>query len=163
MPNLRRLPVKILHHFDPKRYQHAGVGCLVLSGNKKIVLQLRDHDAPTFPGRLATFGGGIEQNETPMAALVRELKEELGAIVNPREVVAIAIISEPETNYRDVEYLYFWHDARNTITGCYEGKAKYFNTIADIDTHPNVMTDVRWLLEECQKRKLLPNNVNLSK
>jgi 8-oxo-dGTP diphosphatase len=99
------------------------VSCLVLNKDGKIVLQLRDNDCPTFPGRLATFGGGIEQGESPMQALVRELKEELGAGVKIRNVIYLGTLTEAETNHSDLIYLYYWHDKLGSITGCYEGKA----------------------------------------
>ena len=41
------------------------------------------------------------------------------------------------------------------ITGCYEGTAKYFDSIKPALECPKVMDDVRWLLKACQKKDLL--------
>jgi 8-oxo-dGTP pyrophosphatase MutT (NUDIX family) len=51
----------------------------VLLANGRYVMQLRD-DRPGIsdPGVWALFGGRIEPGETPRAALVREIQEELG-------------------------------------------------------------------------------------
>lgn len=90
-----------------------------------------------------------------MQALVRELKEELGAQVNPADVISLGAITEAITKYSELIYVYFWHDKHGTITGCYECEAKYYDDCAAALTHPKIMDDVRWLLHECQKRKLL--------
>ncbi|HML91997.1 NUDIX domain-containing protein [Methyloceanibacter sp.] len=44
---------------------------------RRILLQHRTDDAPTFPGYWSFFGGGIEPGETPEQAAVREALEEL--------------------------------------------------------------------------------------
>ncbi len=131
------------------------VGCLVLSQDGKIVLQLRDIDCQSYPGHLATFGGGIESGESPLQALVRELKEELGAEVKTNDVISLGTFAENANKGVELEYIFFWHDKHGTITGCYEGKAKYYNDPITPQHHPRVMNDVRWLLQECEKRGLL--------
>ncbi len=136
-------------------YKDRCVGCLVLSQDMRLVLQLRDGSAPTFPHYLATFGGSIEDDETPMETLVRELKEELGAVVNARDVVTLGALTAPETNYQQLMFAYFWHDIYGTITGCYEGSAKYYNDPVTPQQHPKVMRDVIWMIQECNKRGLL--------
>jgi 8-oxo-dGTP pyrophosphatase MutT (NUDIX family) len=56
-----------------------GSALAVLLSNDRYVMQLRD-DRPGIsdPGVWALFGGRIEPGETPGAALVREIQEELG-------------------------------------------------------------------------------------
>ena len=144
-----------LEYINDAEYSNRCVGCLILSQDRKIVLQLRDDNAPSFPNCLSTFGGGIEAGETPMEALVRELKEELGAVVNERDVISMGALAVPETNYHQLIYTYFWYDIYGTITGCYEGKAQYFNDPVTPQQHPKVMRDVVWLIQESNKRGLL--------
>ena len=51
---------------------------IVLTQNRKILLQLRDNKSGVLnPGTWGTFGGGIEDGETPVEAIIREVKEEL--------------------------------------------------------------------------------------
>lgn len=43
-------------------------------------LQRRDQHAPTSPNGWGLFGGGLEKKESPLAAMLRETKEELNFI-----------------------------------------------------------------------------------
>jgi len=97
----------------------------------------------------------LNLGENPMQALVRELKEELGAQVQESDVISLGAITESATNYSELIYVYFWHDKHGTITGCYEGKAEYYDNCATAMMHPKIMDDVRWLLKQCQSRRFL--------
>lgn len=58
----------------PERATHAHA---LIRVDGKYALQLRDDDAPTSPGVWGLFGGTIEPDESPWAAIVREIAEEL--------------------------------------------------------------------------------------
>lgn len=150
----------LIHVVDPKqvdltKFQKHHVGCLVLSHDNKIILQQRGQNWQHFPGCLATFGGAIEKDETPIAAIIRELNEELGAIVGEQDLIHLGIITEAITHHTDIIFTYFWHDKGGTITGCYEGAALYFDNYDDIYKHPKVMDDVRWLLRMAKNLELI--------
>lgn len=49
---------------------------ILLYKEGRVLLQLRDQNAPTAPNKWSFFGGGIE-DETPEQAVVRETEEEL--------------------------------------------------------------------------------------
>jgi 8-oxo-dGTP diphosphatase len=153
-PIMRIEPID-LHDINLQSFTRSGVGCIVLTQDNQILLQHRDADAPTYPNCLATFGGGIEAGETPMQALIRELHEELGAEVKAADVVSLGAITEAITQYRELSYVYFWHDKNGTITGCYEGQARHYENYHQAMKHPNIMDDVVWLLIECSTRHLL--------
>lgn len=67
--------------------------------NKKgqIFFQQRTDDAPTLPGQWAYFGGGIDEDESPEEACVREIKEELGYALSLSDV-QIAFEFDVETD-----------------------------------------------------------------
>lgn len=144
-----------LAQINPAAFLYRGVGCIVLTKDNKILLQQRGRDWQRFPNCLATFGGQIESDETPIQALIRELHEELGAQVKALDIVALGAITEAVTQHRELIYIYFWHDKFNTITGCYEGEARYYDDIPAVLSHPQIMDDVLWALNECRVRGLL--------
>ncbi len=52
-------------------------GAIINHPELGLLLQLRDHTAPTFPHHWGLFGGHMELGEDPEFALWRELAEEL--------------------------------------------------------------------------------------
>jgi 8-oxo-dGTP pyrophosphatase MutT (NUDIX family) len=73
----------------PLRPGHAVAALLVLEDGRYI-MQLRD-DVPNiwYPGHWGLFGGGIDNQEDEVAALRRELREELEIEVNDARLFAI--------------------------------------------------------------------------
>ncbi|EKD72026.1 MAG: hypothetical protein ACD_46C00030G0010 [uncultured bacterium] len=145
----------IFDQTDESIFKNRYVGCLVLTQDQKILLQQRGLDWPTFPGYLAEFGGKIEANETPTQAITRELNEELGASVNEADLLNLGAVTEEMSKHTELIYVYFWHDKQGTITGCYEGEAKYFDNVNAILKNSNITDGLRWLLVECQNRGLI--------
>jgi len=65
----------------------------IIKQKGKFLLQLRDNrkNIP-HPNKWATFGGGIKEKESPLQALKRELKEEIGLKkINPKIFFEISI------------------------------------------------------------------------
>ena len=129
--------------------------CVILTHDHKILMQQRPAHWRTYAGALNIFGGHVEDGETVMEALVRELHEELGAIVDPNEVVFLGAVTEAETNHTELVHIHFWYDKAATITGCYEAEARYYNTVEEALAHPKMMDYAKWALLEAQAKKLL--------
>jgi len=62
-----------------KNARRIGVSALLMNAQGAVLMQLRD-DKPEirFPGTWGLFGGSVDEGETPQAAIVREVSEELG-------------------------------------------------------------------------------------
>ena len=59
-------------------FDKSGVGALMPTPDGRYLMQLRDRlPGVSLPGYWGLFGGIIENNEEPFAALLRELREEL--------------------------------------------------------------------------------------
>jgi len=65
---------------DVSAFKQQNTGCIVLTHDRRILLQHRPDNWRTFPGMIATFGGHIEAYETPSNAIVRELHKELSHV-----------------------------------------------------------------------------------
>lgn len=153
MKTIREIELK---KFEKSNDNHAYVGCIIMTHDNKILLQEIINPRPFFAaGSIVTFGGKIEFEETPNQALVRELKEELGAKVNIEDAIYLGAITEQATNYSELIYSYFWHDQSDSITGCYEDKAKFFDNIQEVLNNNNVTDDVRWMLNKYQKPQFI--------
>ena len=138
-----------------KPFKAVYVGCLVLTANGQILLQQRPQHFVSYPGYLCEFGGKIEKGESPIDALVRELREELGAKVNIGDVVSFGAITELMSKHSELIYTFFWHDRFGSITGCYEGEARYFDNSSEILELPKITDGFRWLLSQCQNQGLI--------
>lgn len=144
----------ILPITDYENYPNRYVGCLILTSNNKLLLQQRGIDWERYPAALATFGGKIELGETPQQALVRELKEELGAQIVFDDVITLGTFIKKNHDCNEFIYGYFWHDIKNTITGCYEGEAKHYDNYAEALSHPKILEDTRWLINVFVNHKM---------
>lgn len=125
--------------------------CVVLTADYKILMQQRPLSSGRFGGCLNLFGGHIESGESVLQGLVRELHEELAAVVDPVDVIHIGSVTEDFTDHTELVHVYFWHDRNHTITGCYEAEAVFYDTIAEAFAHPKIMDYARWALMECRR------------
>lgn len=136
-------------------YKKAFADSVVLTHDNKLLLQQKPLDWGSAPGCLTAFGGHIEAGETPMQALIRELHEELGAIVDPQDVINLGAVTEDFTGHTELVYLHFWHDKDKTITGCYEGEPHYYESVEQALLHPKIMDYLKFMLKECQAHGLV--------
>lgn len=130
--------------------------CVILTQNRKILLQERPANWETMPGVLSLFGGHVEKGETIMEALVRELEEELGARIEKKDAMFLGAVTEDITGHSELIHVYFWHDRDGTITGCFEALPKYFDDVEQALSHPEMMDYAKWALSRCKIRGLLP-------
>lgn len=150
-----RVHIIDLSKVNENQFKRRHVGCIVTNNKGQILLQQRGPDWDRFPSCLATFGGAIESEETPMQALIRELNEELGAIVEPKDVICLDVLTEATSHHQELIYGFFWRDGNETITGCYEGEITFYENSENAMKHPLIMDDVIWFLKTCRKRNLI--------
>jgi len=130
--------------------------CVVLTHDKKLLLQRRPENWGSSPGKVNIFGGHVEKDETITEGLIREIKEELGAAPKIEDLKFIGSISEDFTDHTELVHVYFWHDRENKITGCYEAEPIYFENAAQAIAHPKIMEYSVWALKKCLAHDLIP-------
>ncbi|MDP2628852.1 MAG: NUDIX domain-containing protein [Nanoarchaeota archaeon] len=64
-------------------------GFIITSDSGKVLLQHRDNNAPISPNCWAVFGGKMKNSETPLEAVNREAKEELGIIADFKFLIKV--------------------------------------------------------------------------
>jgi 8-oxo-dGTP pyrophosphatase MutT (NUDIX family) len=73
--------------------------------NSMVLMQLRDFDERiAYPGQWAFFGGQVENDESPLQAAYRELKEEIGYI--PSEIALLGKTRSEEKLSDDVTLIH---------------------------------------------------------
>ena len=68
---------------------HYKAACLVLTCYNDENLRILSVSRKTDPNAIGLPGGGIEQDETPLQAAIRETYEETGITINPNRCVPI--------------------------------------------------------------------------
>ncbi len=129
--------------------------CIILTHDHKLLMQQRPESWGQYAGVLNIFGGHVEENETVLKGLIREIREETGGIIRQEDLTFIGAITEAFTNYTELVHVYFWHDRHKTITGCYEAESVTYDRVEDALAHPKIMDYTVWALKEAQKKNLL--------
>jgi 8-oxo-dGTP diphosphatase len=107
---------------------HKYAGVLLISTHGELIAQKRD-DIPHIdnPGKVSAFGGTMEENETPLDAVVRELGEETNLKVESQDL-------KPFTDYKawremtqetEMIYYYIFKDIEVNNLKIYEGEGYY--------------------------------------
>lgn len=126
---------------------------VILTADNRLLF----HHRP-WSDTITLFGGHVESGEQPIEAAAREINEETGGVLSPADLVHVGTVTESWTNHTEAVHVYFWHDKKNSITGCYEGgEALAFNTTKEAQEHPKIMAYAKWAVNECLNQKLLPD------
>jgi 8-oxo-dGTP pyrophosphatase MutT (NUDIX family) len=78
--------------------RHRGVHVIIYTPDHQIVMQKRSPNLSYHPDEIEiSVGGGVDTDELPEQAVVREIKEELGLTVRPEE---LKFIGKTKFNHR---------------------------------------------------------------
>lgn len=91
--------------FSPNASLLLIVAAALIDENGRVLVQKRPRGG-TMPGLWEFPGGKIERGETPETALIRELDEELGIVVDQKDLVPACFASESNAERHMILMLY---------------------------------------------------------
>jgi len=137
------LPANFLTDNSPLRGGHAAAA-IIVTEDHRYLLQLRD-DIPRiyYPGHWGCFGGAIDDGETPLQALERELEEELEFSLAPDAGAEFTRIDFDLTHLGQGRYLRAYYEftvSAERIKGfvLHEGAAMQVFTVQELFALPHI-------------------------
>ena len=145
--------MRVLFEMDKHDYDHCthnfvrnSARSIIISGKKIAMIHSLKYDYYKFPG------GGIEGEESPVAAMIRETREEAGLVVKPENVKEFGIVHRIQKSDKDPsecfvqDNYYFLCDVENEIVSqCLDGyeaaenyALEFVNPILAIQKNRNV-------------------------
>jgi 8-oxo-dGTP diphosphatase len=92
--------------------RYASGGVLYHADTRQVLLQHRTDDAPAYPGQWGLFGGSdeLEDRGDPVATWCREVREELGIVLDPRHFRSLGEVwgRNGARHYRCYLFAYPW-------------------------------------------------------
>lgn len=85
------------------------VNICIIEGSK--VLLSRRANTGWMDGKLCIPGGHVEAGETPLQAIVREIREELGVTVEPVQLEFLCVVARKGTGIEYVAYVFALRDS----------------------------------------------------
>ena len=77
-------------HNIPEGYYRQSVHIWIINDQNKLLLQQRLSTAHKFPNMWSNTGGAVQAGETSLIGAIRELREELGLVINKEDLEFIA-------------------------------------------------------------------------
>ena len=113
-------------------------------GKVRLFMQKRDEKQERSPGFFAFFGGGVDEGESPEAALVREVREELDL-----DLVDHTFFGDYDTvaGVKHVYVLKVDDDFKNKIT-VLEGEYGKFLNEKDVASEPKIIEHDKEILHD---------------
>ena len=116
---------KILDKFGYYRFRKALL-VPVNSEGQVLIQDRRGHRPPSW----GYFGGGIEPGETPIVALIREVKEELNLTLVEVDVQEVCILTASYDAGSVIKYVYLYRTDQETFT-VLEGAGAYWVAVEE--------------------------------
>ena len=139
--------------FDAQ-HTHAAAGVVLLTGEGRVILQLRD-DIPNIdnPGMITPFGGSADPGETPKTCALRELAEETSLAPDAESLAFLGEASRVDFRGRATACVYFLVEGvEPDILQVTEGQAIVLS-LDDAIADPRLTVTTRRLCTELASRR----------
>ena len=91
--------------------------CIIVNNEKKILLLKRRKDSDWGGGKWSLVGGGIDDNETPKQACIREIKEETNIDIEEDNIYEILSLKRKNSEPEIVFFTQFSNDSNIKLDG----------------------------------------------
>jgi len=122
------------------------VHIILYNDSHEVYLQERDSNAPTNPNTIGLFGGGMEENEKPKDAIIRELKEETDYDLHDSQPLDIGNVIIGGNHV--VRYVYYEKYDEKSSLDCKEGKRGIWLSRDKIKIHSKIIQFDKKILEK---------------
>ena len=125
-----------------KIFLQNAVAAIIMNNKGDYLMQLRDKNPRVlFPGHWSFFGGAIEKNETQIAALRRELREEIE--FSPKKItryIRFIFDLKPMKFGKLLRSYFLMHMNKGEFLNCkqHEGQSMKFLSYSAIDREKNI-------------------------
>ena len=99
-----------------------GIGVVLQTSSGTLLLQERDNNAKLYPGQIAAFGGGIENDEDVFQCAQREIYEELQLRINGEKLKTVGL-SESQHEPGIFIHMFLLKDVEKAQLVLQEGRA----------------------------------------
>lgn len=118
---------------------------IIFERDNKFLLQLRDNNPEIgSPNSWGLFGGGVEKNEIPLKAIIREIKEELGIPLKKDSINKFLTKKIGKETYHIFGTKFIW-DLNNIKLN--EGSAMKFFSKEELEQTGNLVKGIKDLLK----------------
>lgn len=107
---------------------------IISNKDNEVLLQHRDNNAPTNPNKWGLWGGRIEESETPLQAVIRELKEELDIDVSENSLTLFNTYKAQRFGDDWEGYVFHLQDENNFKYNLQEGDDLKFISVEEAQT-----------------------------
>jgi 8-oxo-dGTP diphosphatase len=118
---------------------------LIVNESGEVLVLRRSPDDENNPGRVDFPGGGVEPNESYVAAAAREIKEEAGIVLSERELelVYAFTVYDNKSDMLLTRLLYVGHPAHSEMTLSHEHDAYWWRNAHEL---AEIFKSTAWFL-----------------
>ena len=135
----RGAPVKLRHKIVPSVY-------LILEDSGSFLFGLRKNSG-YFDDHWGFVAGHVESQESATAALLREVREEIGLSLTPEEVKVIQVVHRNSLDRENVEFYFYARYTGQKLVNCEPDKCADLRFIRREDFPPNTIPFQMTVLE----------------
>ena len=134
---------------NKERLLPASSGALIKCGSELIMYRRDDKPKIPHPGKIGIIGGKLEEGETPLQALIREIKEEIGIKVTPQQIKYSGklVAGDDQDHEKHIFLLEISPEQKEMVKKGEEGKEILFFGLGDLPSPDELVPDLKVIFD----------------